>query len=631
MVFVCLENFSYIAAMFIRQVKKKNAKEGKIFFQYQLVQASRIEGKVKQQAILYLGSEPLLADNDKRKMLLDTLQAKIFGQSILFAKDYPEQIHKLTDKYYEKFKIKYKDLPMDKSISIPPKKEKAQIEPIDISSMEIEDSRTFGGEHLCVQVMDKLKFTSCLESLGFSQRDIDLAHISIISRALFASSEYKTTAYLRDNSELQRLYGYWHQQISHYNLYKIADKLYKNKTEIDKFLYGRFTDLFNIKDSLVIYDLSNTYFEGRKDNSKIAKYGKSKEKRNDCKQVVFTGVINAQGFIRYSKIYEGNTADVNTLKDMIADLKIHSDNIADKVVVMDAGFASEENLEYLTSERLKYVCVSRKQLKDYEIDTQKGIHKIKDKRGNAIDLQVFTPQQYNDTWMCVQSGQKRIKEESMSNKLIARFEEEMQGLSNGLTKKGTTKNTEKVWERIGRIRQRHRLVSGRYGIEVISEDNKAQKITWKKTEKGKGKENQHGMYFIRTNIEKAQERQLWDIYNTIREVEDTFRCLKHDLLLRPVYHQNDERIESHIYLAILAYQLVNTIRYMLKKKGIHYDWKNIVRIMNTQTIQSILCNTETKKFSIRKPSKPIKEVLDIYKSTDSNSMIPDKKKYVVYH
>ncbi len=99
----------------------------------------------------------------------------------------------------------------------------------------------------------------------------------------------------------------------------------------------------------------------------------------------------------------------------------------------------------------------------------------------------------------------------------------------------------------------------------------------------------------------------------------------------PVHHQNDERIESHIYLAILAYQLVNTIRYMLKKDGIHHDWKNIVRIMNTQTIQSIVCNNETKKFSIRKPSKPIKEVLEIYKATDTRSMAPEKKKYVVYH
>ena len=121
------------------------------------------------------------------------------------------------------------------------------------------------------------------------------------------------------------------------------------------------------------------------------------------------------------------------------------------------------------------------------------------------------------------------------------------------------------------------------------------------------------------------------MYNTVREVEATFRVLKTDLLLRPIHHQKDERAESHIYLAMLAYQLVNTIRYMLKENGITYDWRNLVRIMNTQTIQSVVFNNETKKWSVRKPSKPIKEVLAIYQATNTRSMVPDRKKYVVYH
>lgn len=127
MVFVLYVSFSYIAAMFIRQVKKKNAKNGKTFFQYQLVQASRIDGKVKQQSILYLGSEPLLSDNENRKILLKTLQAKIFGQSLLFAEDYPRYIHELSERYYEKFKIKYKDVAINESLSIPPIEGKSQM------------------------------------------------------------------------------------------------------------------------------------------------------------------------------------------------------------------------------------------------------------------------------------------------------------------------------------------------------------------------------------------------------------------------------------------------------------------------------------------------------------------------
>ncbi len=120
-------------------------------------------------------------------------------------------------------------------------------------------------------------------------------------------------------------------------------------------------------------------------------------------------------------------------------------------------------------------------------------------------------------------------------------------------------------------------------------------------------------------------------YNTIREIEYTFRVLKTDLDLRPIFHQRDDSAMAHLHLGLLAYWLVNTIRYQLKQNGINHDWREIVRIMNTQTIQSILCNTETKTICIRKPSNPIKEALDIYKATSTKSRIPDKKKYVVYH
>jgi len=619
--------------MFIRQVKKKNSSTGKVFYQYQLLQAARVGGKVKHQNILYLGSEPMLADKDTRKKLLDLLQAKIFGQSQLFAKDYPKEITALAESYYQKFLIKYKDVPLDTAVSLPPVESQAQMEAIDVHSIEIENSKTFGGEHLCSQILEVLHLGKCFKSLNFSREESTLAHISIISRALFSASEYKTTQYLRDNSGLCDFYHVSAEGITHHHLYAIADKLYEQKEVIDEFLYNRVVDLFDLKDSLVIYDLSNTYFEGRKAGSKRAKYGKSKEKRNDCKQIVFTGVINSQGFIRYSRVYDGNTADTITLPDMVADLKRHSGSVSDKTVVMDAGFASEENLEFLIAEGLKYVCVSRKRLKDYPVE-QQGTVQITDRRKNPIELHIFTPQEHKDTWMYIKSEQKRVKEQSMRDKLSQRFEEELEGLAQGLHQKGTTKKIQKVWERIGRLKEKHRMVSGKYIIDVEEKDGKAIKATWsqKKQESGQDDTGQdHGVYFIRTNYEEPQEDQLWHIYNLIREVESTFRCLKSDLQIRPIHHQKDERVESHIYLTILAYQLVNTIRYMLKKKGINHDWRNIVRIMNTQTIQALLLPMETKKISLVKPSRPIKEALDIYQATNTKSMIPAKKKYVVYH
>jgi len=110
-----------------------------------------------------------------------------------------------------------------------------------------------------------------------------------------------------------------------------------------------------------------------------------------------------------------------------------------------------------------------------------------------------------------------------------------------------------------------------------------------------------------------------------------FRCLKSDLHIRLVHHQNDERIQAHIYLTILAYQLVNTIRYMLKKQDIHYDWGNITRIMSTQTIQTLILPTDKKTIHLRKPAKPIKEAQQIYAATACRQTQKAVKKYVVYH
>ncbi len=199
-------------------------------------------------------------------------------------------------RYFEKFQIKYKDITIEESVSIPPVKDKAQLETIDVNSIGVEDSRTFGGEHLCSQILEKLDFAHCLDSLGFNQKEIEMAHISIISRALFSSSGYKTTQYLRDNSELKRMFG---------------------------------------------------------------------------------------------------------------------------------------------------------------------------------------------------------------------FEEELISLSNGLDKKGTTKKIEKVWERIGRLKEKYRLVSGKYTIEADANDGIATRVTWQKKEPEKTRATEHGVYFIRTNFEKSDEIQFW--------------------------------------------------------------------------------------------------------------------------
>ena len=618
--------------MFIRVVKKQRSKTSKIFYQFQLVQSVRINGKSRQRILLYAGSSPLLLDKEKRKIVLNILKSKIFGQQELFPSSPPAELLKLGLDLYEKYCIKYGDETNEQSgASIPTAIEDADYQNVDIKNMEVQDVRTFGAEHLCKQILDRLELDKCFIALGMNESQRIKSLISIAGRAIFSESEYKTSQILQMNSELASCYNY-NRPITHKQLYAISDLLYKHKSKIDTFLYQRITDMFDIKDNLVIFDLSNTYFETRKSGSKIAKYGNSKEKRYDCPIVVFTGVINAYGFIRHSKIYEGNQSDATTLSEMLTDLEQHSNSKSQKTVVIDAGIATDANIALLQEKGYKYVCVSRKRLKDYPVSTDvaKKIQ-LTNREKNKVELKVFSPEGYSDTWMYVQSEAKRSKEQSMDEKLEKRFIEEIQSIRGALGKKGGTKRINKVWERIGRARQKHKRVSGRYDILVKETDGVATEISWKKKKSKVADDKSKGIYFIRTNYVNPDEEQLWKIYNTIREVESTFRCLKSDLNIRPVHHQNDERIEAHIYLTILAYQLVNTIRYMLKNAGLHHDWKNIVRIMNTQTIQTIELPGDKRTIHLRKPSKPIEDVQQIYTATNCNKTQTAIKKYVVYH
>lgn len=614
--------------MFIRQTKKQRSKDAQVFYQFSLVQSTRINGKSRQRTILYLGSEPELCDKKKRKIVLDVLKQKINGEQSMF-NEVPARLMQLAKQYYEKYKIKYDGLE-EEPTTAPPQQETTTYEQVAAEHVEVSTNKSFGPEHLCMQTLDKLKIGPFLSQLGFQKEDRQRALLAIAARAIYRASECKTTQILEMNSCLKE-YVEYRDPITHKQLYRITDMLYNHKEKIDKYLYDHIRDLFQLDDKIVIYDISNTYFETRKDQSNLATYGRSKEKRNDCPLVVFTGVINAAGFIRHSRIYAGNTADDTTLEDMIANMEQYSEK-KEKTVVIDAGIATDKNLEMLDKKGYKYVCVSSKRLKDYPSEAlEKQVKQLTDRGKGEVDLSIFTPDGYSDTWMLVESKAKKVKEQSMRTKLRARFEEDLRTAQTALHTKGGTKSYDKVCERIGRYKERHNHVSRDYNIKITENKGKATAIKWEIRENKIKEDKAKGRYFIRTNYKNPEEKRLWSVYNTIRRVESTFRCLKTDLNIRPVYHQNDYRIEAHLYLAILAYQLVNTIRYMLAEKGIQYDWRNIVRIMQTQQVQTVELPTPTKTICIRKASKPIKEVKQIYDAARCEDTQKALQKYVVYH
>ncbi len=520
---------------------------------------------------------------------------------------------------------------------------------IDLNSIRNKDVREIGAEWLSYQAMRQLQIAPFLESLGWSDDQVKLAQTHIISRAVYPASELETTRWIRENSAVCEVTGYNAEQITKDRLYAISKKLYSEKEALEQHLSIRTNELFDIQDKIILYDLTNTYFEGRKQGSELAKYGRSKEKRSDAKLVVLGLVINPEGFIKYSSILEGNMADCKTLEAMIGKLRIKTSSSARKaLVVIDAGIATDENLKMILDHGYDYLCVSRSNLKTYKIEAGSSSVSVTDNRKQKIELCRVKSERNTDYYLKVESHSKKLKERSMNEQFRSRFEAGLQQIADSLTKKGGVKQEDKVYERIGRVKQKYPSIGRYFDIELEVKEETEPKRKNKGTEPDKENKRivtaikwavkegvdinaRSGIYFLRTSLQAQKEESVWQFYNIIREIEATFRVLKTDLDLRPIYHKKDENTMAHLHLGLLAYWLVNTVRHQLKQEGIHSGWREIVRTMNTQkAVTTLAQNNHEEVIMIRRCSEPNQPVRKLYDALKYKYAPFVKRKSVVH-
>jgi len=624
---------------------------------YRLVESYRnSEGRVCHRTMLNVGFlEGLTTDqmNLIQKMLTQRVEKT---NEVLFDLPVCEDVvvNQYVDEYYNRLVAEKRiDVLHDKPKKKPYAKGK-DLEIIDVNSIRNKDVREIGAEWMSYQATEQLQIRTFLESQGWSQEDAKLALTHIISRAVYPASEAETSRWIKENSAVCEVTGYDMDKITKDRLYSIAKKLYSVKDGLEQHLSLRTNELFDIEDKIVLYDLTNTYFEGRKQGSKLAKFGRSKEKRSDARLVVLALVINPEGFIKYSSILEGNMSDPSTLEEMINKLRVKTSDSAKKaLVVIDAGIATEDNLKMIREKGYDYMCVSRSTLKNYTREADAPTVTVTDNKKQKIDLCRVKSEKNTDYYLKVESHAKELKECSMNERFRERFEEGMQKIADSLTKKSGTKQLDKVHERIGRLKGKYPSIQRYYDIEIESKEYIAEKR--KNKDKNKDKSNvetqksqiaiaikwavkpdadinaRSGVYFLRTTLESDSEELLWQCYNIIREIEATFRVLKTDLDLRPIYHQKDENTMAHLHLGLLAYWVVNTVRYQLKQTGINSGWREIVRTMNTQKAVTTLAQNHVEEvIKIRRCSEPNQKVTQLYDAL-KYKYAPFKKKKSVVH
>jgi hypothetical protein len=631
---------------------RTNPETGRYSGYYRLVESFRDYcDRVSHHTILNCGYLDAL-NTDQLNLIQKILTSKVKNHDKpLFELPYTDDavvIHYVDEFYNRMVTEKRIDVFVDKQ-----EKKSSQsgrdMQVIDINSIRNKDVREIGAEWLSYQAMKQLQIAPFLRGLNWSEDDIQLALSHIISRAVYPASELETTRWIKENSSVCEVTGYNIEKITKDRLYNISKKLYAEKDTLEQHLSVRTNELFDIEDMIMLYDLTNTYFEGRKEGSKLAKYGRSKEKRNDAKLVVLAMVINPEGFIKYSSILEGNMADPKTLEGMIDNLRIKTSSSAKKaLVIIDAGIATDDNLKMIKDKGYDYLCVTRSSLKDYKLEAGATTVTVTDNRGQKIELCRVKSDRNTDYYLKVESQTKEKKERSMNEQFQSRFEAGLQRIADSLTKKGGVKQEDKVHERIGRLKQKYPSIQRYFDIEIEVKDDVEIKKKRKGAEIGSEKKKiattikwaikegvdinaRSGVYFLRTSVEANSENAIWLFYNTIRDIESTFRVLKSDLELRPIYHKKDENTMAHLYLAILAYWLVNTVRYQLKKKGIHSGWREIVRTMNTQkAVTTLAQNKDDEVIMIRRCSEPNEQVRRLYDALKYKYAPYVKRKSVVH-
>ncbi len=607
--------------MFLKVIFKTIKTTGERKKHYRLCESYRSDNTVRHQTILHLGSLDQIPEIDQKKALATRIDELVkqshTGKQNLFQP--PDQlIEALAQKFFAAIKEKQRlDITAGKDYHL-----------VDTDTVKNKNIKEIGSEWLCMQALQQLDITSFLTLKGWPPEHIQLALTHIVSRATYPASELRTSQWIKENSAVCELTTYPIEKITKDKLYDISKCLYKVKEDLEKHLSKRTNELFDLTDKIILYDLTNTYFEGSMRSSKKAKFGKSKEKRNDARLIVLAVVVNTEGFLKYSQIFEGNIADSKTLKQIICELSSRTSSTQrHPIVVLDAGIATEDNLKLLKEHNFDYMCVSRSNMKKYSVDTDSKPIEILDKKKQALTLQKITVEGNPDTWLRVHSQAKALKESGMNSRFSQRFEQGLSQIKESLDKKSGVKKQEKVWERIGRLKAKYQSIHKYYDIDTEA-NNKGTvtNIVWKQ----KPIEKKEGYYLLRTTLDQKDEQVQWTIYNTIREIEATFRTLKTDLDLRPVYHKTDEASMAHLHLGLLAYWVVNTIRHQLKQKSITNEWRDIVRIMNTQKIVTTTMENEyNQQIIIRQCSEPTDQVNKIYTALKYKSQPFSRKKSVV--
>jgi len=513
-----------------------------------------------------------------------------------------------------------------------------------LDKVETENSVSLGPELVALHAWESLRMSECLATRGFNPAQQRAACAQVVGRLVDPGSELALSNLVLPGSALSELIGERDSQTktSIDRLYRVSDKLVASREKIEAHLRKATTKQLNLTRTYYLYDLTNSHFEGICAANPKAKRGNSKQKRNDCPLITAGVCFDEHGFVLFHKTFAGNVGEASTLPEMIELMREciePSDSLFDSAptVLLDGGLATPDNLEALRKAGIGYlVNRTRSYRSTFQAEfAQVGTFEDVPDRIASKRVQVRTAElpegdaHAKDTIVLCRSNSRASKESAIRSKAENKLLADLEKLRNRIASK-RLKQADKIQQAVGRLRERHPKVARYYDIEL-----KDGHLDWTRCDTIDDAESLDGCYILQTSLQGLTAPELWQRYVVLSKAEAGFRCIKHECGMRPNFHRLERRVDGHIFISILAYQLMRFVCYQLEASGDTRSWATLRRVLQTHRYNTtILPTAGGDVWRLRKAGRPEAVHRSIYSTLGidyldlptTQTLVPTKQK-----
>jgi len=514
--------------MFLRSTTRK--KDGKLHRYFKVVENRRLStGKSAQRTVLYLGEINDQQEASWRKSLsVFDQDTKRYTTLSLFPDD--------------------RAIPSDVGNGIQ----------VRLNELELRNPRVFGNCWLGCELWRQLgleefwqqHFPEGRESISWEK----VLRLLVINRLIEPGSEFRLHRHWFLASAMDELLNADFVVAEKDRLYRCLDRVLEHKQELFIWLKQKWADLFQADFEVLLYDLTSTYFEGEMEKNPKAQRGYSRDGRPDCLQVVIALVITTDGFPLAYEVMNGNTSDRTTLRQFLTHMETTYGK-AKRVWVMDRGIPTEEILAEMRSpERETFYLVGTPKSKISQHE-QQWLDLPWTKVRESVDVKLYTHE--NELYVLAKSEGRQQKEIAMRRRRLVRLLLKLRAMRRSLPSR------DRLLLRIGAAKAAAGRAFGFVNIQLPGKDQLVTRETFRfQIDKAKLKEaeSRDGYYLLRSNLTGEDPAVLWMRYVQLTQIEAAFRSLKSELGIRPIYHQKEDRIDAHIFVAFLAYCLQVTLK-----------------------------------------------------------------------